>query len=389
MKITDFKTYAVYANYRNWIFVKVFTDEGVYGVGEATMEWNTNSVMGAFEDLRPYVIGNDPRNSEWHFFESYRELYWRNNPSSLSAIAAIDMAMYDITGKYYGMPAYQLLGGKMRDRIKIYGNGWTSGAKTFDGVVANAKKTVENGATALKWDPFGSAYWTISHDELDYVVSLIAAVREAVGPKIDLMIEGHGRFNIQTAVEIAKQIEPYNPFYFEEPVTPDIIEDTVDVHKRVNIPIASGERYYAKFGYRELLEKRGVDYIQPDLVHVGGLTELKKIAAMAEAYNVQVAPHNPNGPVATAANLAMCACLPNVEVLEMLLRDASWRTTVSDEVYHIEDGCIKIPTAPGLGIDIFEDTFKDYPPRHTPQSLFNGMLFNGYGKQNQKDFGID
>lgn len=385
MKIIDFKTYAVYANYRNWVFVKIFTDEGIHGVGEATIEWKTNAVLGAFQDLKPYVIGNDPRDFEWHFFDTFRELYWRLDPVTLSAIAAIEMAMFDVTGKYYDIPCYRLLGGKMRDNIKIYGNGWFSGSKTIEDFAKKAKKAVDKGITALKWDPFGDAYWTISRESLDNVLEIIGTVREVVGSKVDLMIEGHGRFNVRTALDIAKEIEQFNPFYFEEPVTPDVVDDTVEVRKRTRIPIATGERLFTKYMYREILEKKGADYIQPDVVHVGGLLELKKIAAMAEAYNVHVAPHNPNGPIATAANLQLCACIPNVTVLEMLLNDVPWRSEVTNETYDIEDGHIKIPNSPGLGIDIDESEIYKYPMKFTPQNMFDGNLYREYG-DDKKDY---
>ena len=378
MKITNYKAYAVYANFRNWVFIRMETDEGIYGVGEATVEWKTNAVLGALEDLRPYVIGADPRRFEWHFFECFRELYWRIDPVTLSAIAGLELAMVDITGKYYNLPAYQFFGGKLRDNIRFYGNGWWKGAKTIEDFAQKAKSSVESGATGLKWDPFGKSYLTISNDELERVVNTVACVRETIGTKIDLMIEGHGRFNVHTAIRIAKALAPYSPYYFEEPVTPDVIEDTVEVHRKSPIPIATGERFLTKYMYRELLEKKGADYLQPDVIHVGGMTELKKIAGMAEAYNVQLAPHNPNGPVAAAANLHLCAVIPNCEVLELMIHDATWRTEISTEIYNIQDGYISIPDTPGLGIDLNIEAMEKYPQRFTPQNLFNDTLYQAH-----------
>ncbi|MCL2167067.1 MAG: mandelate racemase/muconate lactonizing enzyme family protein [Clostridiales bacterium] len=373
MKIVDYTTYAVFAGYRNLIFVKVFTDEGIYGVGEATVEWKTNAVLGAFEDLRPYVIGADPRRIEWLFFECYRQSYWRTDPCTLSAIAALETACVDITGKAYQMPAYQLFGGKVRDRIRIYSNGWTGNAKTPAEYAERAKRAVERGAKALKWDFFGTSYLSITPEAMDRAIKVMAAVREAVGPEVDLLIEAHGRFNLHTALKVAKEMAPFKPFFMEEPVLPDVVEDTVEMHKYSPVPVAAGERLFGKAMFRELLSKNGVDYAQPDLLHVGGMNELKKISVMAEVQNIQIAPHNPGGPVATAATLHVCATMPNFESLEML-RDVPYRSEISTEKLVIEDGYLLVPDTPGLGIDIFPEECAKYPMRVTPQNMFSGAF---------------
>jgi len=371
MKIVDYKTYAVHAGYRNLIFVKVFTDEGIYGVGEATLEWKTNATLGAFEDLRPYVIGADPTRIEHMFYECYRQSYWHTDPCTLSAVAAIEMACVDITGKKYNIPAYQLFGGKMRDRIKVYWNGWWGRAKMPDEYAARAKRAVEKGAKALKWDFFGDSYMTITYEALDRAIRIMAAVREAVGPEIDLLIEAHGRFNLRTALTVANELAPYKPFFIEEPVIPEVAEDTIEMHKRSPVPIATGERLFGKAMFRELISRNGVDYVQPDLIHVGGMNELKKIGIMAEAHNIQVAPHNPSGPVATAAVIHVCATMPNFESLEMM-NDAPYRGAISTEKLVLEDGYLVVPDTPGLGIDIVEDECAKYPMQVTPQNMFDG-----------------
>ena len=373
MKITDYKTYAVFAGSRNLIFVKVFTDDGLYGVGEATVEWKTNATLGAFEDLRPYVIGADPTRIEWLFFECYRQSYWRTDPCTLSAIAALEMACVDITGKMYNVPAYQLFGGKVRDKLKVYMNGWSGRAKTPDEFAVNARKAVENGAKALKWDFFGDSYINITTEAMERAIAVMAAVREAAGPKTDLLIEAHGRFNLHTALKVAKELAPYKPFFMEEPVITDIVADTVEMHKYSPVPIAAGERLFGKSMFRELINNNGVDYVQPDLMHVGGMNEMKKIGIMAEAQNIQIAPHNPGGPVAMAATVHICATLPNFESLEMI-GDVPYRGEISTERRIVEDGYLLIPDLPGLGVDIIPEEFAKYPMQVTPQRMFSGIF---------------
>lgn len=373
MKITDYKTYAVNAAYRNVIFVKVFTDEGITGVGEATVEWKTNATLGAFEDLRPYAVGKDPTQIEWFFFDCFRQSYWHTDPCTLSAIAALEMACVDITGKKYGIPAYQLFGGKVHDKIKIYVNGWSRDAKTPDQFAVNAKAAVDKGARALKWDFFGKSYLNITHEAMDRAVNTMKAVREAVGPKIDLLIEAHGRFNVHTALKVAGELAPYKPFFMEEPVLTDIVEDTIEFHKYSPVPVAAGERLFGKTMFRQLIAKNGADYIQPDMLHCGGMNELKKIGIMAEVQNIQIAPHNPSGPVATAAYIHICSTMPNFEFLEMM-NDAPYRGEISNENLTVEDGYITVPDTPGLGIDIVPEECAKHPAKVTPQIIFSGAF---------------
>ena len=374
MKIIDFKTFAVFARYRNMVFVKVYTDEGICGVGEATVEWKTNATLGAFEDLRSYVIGMDPMRIENVFFECYRQSYWHTDPCTYSAIAAIEMACVDITGKHFGIPAYQLFGGKFHDRLKVYVNGWTGSAKTPDEFAEAAKVAVEGGAKALKWDFFGKSWNTITHEAMDRAVGSLASVRQAVGPDVDLLVEVHGRFNLHTALKIAKELAPFNPYFMEEPVFTDIVQDTIEFHKYSPVPTAAGERLFGKAMFRELLNQNGVDYAQPDLLHCGGMSELKKIGAMAEVQGIQLAPHNPNGPIGTAATMHLCATLPNFEFLE-LMTDAPHRTEITNENLVIEDGYLVVPDTPGLGIELNEEACLLYPPQETPQNMFSGDQF--------------
>jgi galactonate dehydratase len=213
----------------------------------------------------------------------------------------------------------------------------------------------------MKWDPFGKASLDISPQELRQAISCVAAVREAVGDTVDLLIEGHGRFNIPTASRIARELEPYKPLFFEEPVPPDNLDALAEVRRQSPVAIAAGERLYTQHAFHELIEKRAVDYMQPDISHAGGLFSLKKMAAMAEAAHVAFAPHNPSGPVANAATLQLAACTPNFTILEIMISDVIWRSEICDEALQMENGCLLIPDKPGLGIEIDEAACARYP----------------------------
>ena len=361
MKIKEIKTYSVNCYRTNFVFVKITTDEGIEGVGEATLEYKENALIGAIEDLKRYLIGKDPLTIEKHYHEIYRGSYWRLGPVLMSALSGVEMAMWDIAGKYYNTPVYNLLGGKCRDKVKIYVNGWFAGAKTPKEFGEKAKAVLDKGVRALKWDPFGKSYMNISNKELDVALECIGAVRDAVGNDFDILIEGHGRFNIQSAVKVAKAIEQFNPVMFEEPIPPDNYDALADVRRKSPVAIGAGERALTRYNYRDIFEKRAVDFVQPDVSHVGGIFESKKIAAMAEAYYLPYAPHNPSGPVANAATLQLGACCPNFYILEIMLSDVPWRKELTDENLDYSDGFITIPEGPGLGISINEENLSKYP----------------------------
>jgi galactonate dehydratase len=271
------------------------------------------------------------------------------------------MALWDIRGKHLGVPVYQLLGGKVNDKVRIYVNGWFSGAKEPEEFGEKAKIAVQRGITAMKWDPFGKSYLEISNADLDKALRCVAAVREAVGDKVDLLIEGHGRFNVPTGIKIAKELEQFKPMLFEEPVPPDNLEALKAVRDKSPVAISAGERLYTLRSFKDLFEMRAADYIQPDISHAGGIMELKKIAAAAEAYYIPFAPHNPSGPVANAATLQLAACCPNFSILEIMYSDVTWRADVTNEKLEYKDGYITIPDKPGLGIEINEEECLKHP----------------------------
>ena len=373
MKVTDVKTFVVDCFRTNWVFVKVYTDEGVDGVGEATLEYKEKALLGAVEHIRDYLVGQDPRDIERHYHDIYRDAYWRGGAVLMSALSAVETALWDILGKSLGVPVYRLLGGRLRDRVRIYVNGWFAGAKTPEEFGEKAKIAVQRGVTAMKWDPFGKAYLELSNRELDRALACVAAVREAA-PDADLLIEGHGRFDVPTGIRIAKELEPFRPMFFEEPVPPDNLEALKAVREKSPVPIAAGERLYTLRAFKDLFEQRAADFIQPDVSHAGGIMELRKIAAAAEAYYIPFAPHNPSGPVANAATLQLAACCPNFTILEIMYSDVTWRADVTNEALTYADGCLEIPDKPGLGIELDEAACLAHPYRPHTLRHYTGAL---------------
>ena len=366
MKISDVKIYTLDAYRTNWAFIKVETDEGLYGWGEASLGTNEMALEGMVNDLKRLVVGRNPLEIEKMCFEVYRDIYWKGGAVLMSAISGIEIAMWDIAGKYFNTPVYNLLGGKMRDKVKMYANAWFIGARTPEEFAAKAKRTVDLGVKALKWDPFGAAHMTISREQLDKSVNIVGAVREAVGNKVDLLIECHGRFNPTTAIEISRELEQFKPMFMEEPCVPDNMQSTAYVRAHSKVPIAAGERGYTKYAFQQMFEIDAVDYAQPDVFHTGGLMEGKKIAAMAEAKHIMVSYHNPSGPISNAAILQLASTVPNFVIHEIMLTDGSFRKTITNEEVVFEDGYIKIPDKPGLGIDVnVEEVLKrPYTPRN-------------------------
>lgn len=374
MKITDVKTFVVDCFRTNWVFVKVYTDDGICGVGEGTLEYKEKALCGAVEHIKNYLVGKDPRQIEKHYHDIYRDAYWRGGAVLMSALSAVECALWDILGKSLGVPVYQLLGGKVNDDCRIYVNGWFAGAKTPDEFAEKAKIAVKRGITAMKWDPFGKSYLQISNKDLDTALECVAKVREAVGNGVDLLIEGHGRFDVPTGIKIAKELEQFKPMWFEEPVPPNNIEALKAVRDKSPVAISAGERLYTRFDYNPLFAARAADYIQPDVSHAGGIMELKKIAAIAEANYIPFAPHNPSGPVANSATLQLAACCPNFCILEIMYSDVDYRKFVTDERLVYENGRIKIGDKPGLGIELNEEECLKHPYAEHNLRHYTGAL---------------
>jgi galactonate dehydratase len=374
MKITTIETYLCDVYRTNLVFVRVMTDAGLHGVGEATLEYRELTVATACRELERTLVGRDPRQIEAIWHDSYRDAYWRGGPVLMSALSAIEMALWDIKGKALGVPVYELLGGRVRDAIPCYANGWFAPAKTPAEFAAKARAAVEAGFEGLKWDPFGAAYMNLSRAELKAAIACIEAVRDAVGDRCELLIEAHGRFNVPSAIRIAHALEAYDVLWFEEPVPPDSHTALAEVRRRTRVPIAAGERIYSRWDYAAFLDAGCADYVQPDVSHVGGIMEMKKIAAMAEARHIPLCPHNPSGPVANAASLQLAACTTNFHFLETMSTDVSYRRELTTEAITFERGRMRIPSSPGLGIELNLDAIAAHPYRPHELRHYKGNL---------------
>jgi galactonate dehydratase len=350
MKITRLETFLVRPR---WLFLKMHTDEGLVGLGEPILEGRARTVAQAVEELADYLVGQDPRRIEHHWQAMYRHAFYRGGPILTSALSGVEQAMWDILGQSLGVPVYQLLGGACRERIRIYAG---CGGATPEAAAENARARVEKGFTALKTG-LGRGPVRIV-DTLEFVEGVtdrFAAMREAVGKQVDIAIDFHGQVSPAMAVRLAQALEPYYPLFIEEPCLPENVDTMVTVARSTSIPIATGERLFTKWGFRQVLEKQAAAIVQPDLCHAGGIMEGKKIAAMAETYYAAVAPHNPLGPISLAACLQLDACIPN-----FLLQE---QTTLGDgylkEPFQMVDGAIPLPTRPGLGIELDEAAMAD------------------------------
>ena len=377
MKITKVKTFICNCFRTNWVFVKVETDSGIHGWGEATLEYREPTVVAAIHDLENGLVGKDPHNIEAFRHDCYRDAYWRGGPVLMSALAGVEIALWDIKGKALGVPVWQLLGGKVRDSVPIYVNGWFSPAKTPDEFAEKAKAVRDHKFLGCKWDPFGKAWQQIGRRELNSAMECIRKVSETVGEDVLLLIEGHGRFDIPTAVKIGKRLEEFDIYWFEEPLPPDDLNGMREVKERVRVSLAAGERLYNRYEYRQFFDLNCADYIQPDISHAGGIFEMRLLGAEAEARHIGFCPHNPSGPVANAATLQLAACVPNFVILEMMMTDVPFRADVCDEKLMVrKDGTMEIPDRPGIGIDLDEAELLKHPYVRTELRHYRGDLTN-------------
>jgi len=359
MKITALTTYIVPPR---WLFLKIETDAGVTGWGEPVVEGRALTVEAAVKELADYLIGKDPRLIEDHWTVMHRGGFYRGGPILMSAIAGIDQALWDIKGKALGVPVHELLGGRLRDTIKVYS--WIGGDRPAE-VAAGAKEVVARGFLALKMNGTEELQIVDSHDRIDAAVERVAMVREAVGPNVGIAVDFHGRVHRPMARILVKELEPYRLMFIEEPVLSENREALKEIAALGSTPIALGERLYSRWDFKSVFEEGVVDIIQPDLSHAGGITECRKIAAMAEAYDVAVAPHCPLGPIALAACLQLDAVSYNCFIQEQSLgihynaANDLLDYAANKDVFRYEDGYVTIPDGPGLGVEIDEAYVKE------------------------------
>jgi galactonate dehydratase len=373
MKITNVRPLVMSTSWRNLTFVVVETTDGITGVGEVRMLNHTDALLGYLREAVPnHVVGSDPLATEDLVQRLWHRDYARAGQIAMSAIAVLEIACLDIAGKALGVPVHRLLGGPVRDRVKAYANGWYRVERTPAEFHAAARRVVERGYRALKLDPFGHADGDLDRAELVRSVELVEAVRDAVGPDVDILVEMHGRFTPSGAIAAARALEPFEPGWIEEPVPPENPKALARVAAAVSCPVATGERIHSRLDFRELLELQCVDVIQPDLTMCGGIRETAKLAAWAEAYCATCAPHNVGGPVSTAAALHLAAATPSFLTLEHF-NDFS-ESFVKDAAPgnpEVVDGYFDVPSAPGLGVTLDEDVVAAHPRDHVFFDLYD------------------
>ncbi len=369
MKITEVNTYLVRPR---WGFVEICTDDGLSGWGEAVLEGHAATVKACVEEMREYLIGADPRRIEDIWTTLYRAGFYRGGGVLMSAIAGIDQALWDIKGKYFGAPVYELMGGACRDRMRVYS--WVGGDRPTD-VGAAARERKDAGFTAVKMNATEELQYIDSYEKVDQVLERVAAIRESCGKYFGIAVDFHGRVHKPMAKVLAKKLEEFDPMFLEEPVLCEHMELFKEIADCCNIPIATGERLFTKYDFKRLFASGGVDIIQPDLSHAGGLTEVKKIAAMAEAHDVALAPHCPLGPIALAACLQVDATSYNAVIQEQSMGiHYNVGKSVLDYVVNKEDfafvnGYVNLPVKPGIGVEVNRELVLE--ENRTPHSWKN------------------
>ncbi|CCV07385.1 galactonate dehydratase [Mesorhizobium metallidurans STM 2683] len=369
MKITGIETRVVNAEMRNWVFVKVLTDEpGLHGWGEATLEWKTRAVVGAVEDLAPLIVGRDPRDIEQAVRVMRKQSFWRLGAIGMSAISGIEMALWDIMGKHFGVPVWRLLGGKVRDKVGVYTHLGLGDMRAVyetmetDPLVERAHAVVEKGYRAFKAVFIPYTHYHAPLPDVDKVARLMEALRKAVGPGIEIMVDFHGRpASVAAALAYIDALAPSRPMFVEEPLPPGDTAGLKALSARTSVPLATGERLVERAEFVELLSASAVSIIQPDICHCGGLSEAKKIAAHAESVGVGVAPHNPLGPIAGVAALHFAVSTPNHVIQEEMVGAVPWYFDVVKGPIRMVDGFWQVPDAPGLGVEVDEAVCARHP----------------------------
>jgi galactonate dehydratase len=363
IKITDIKTFVVGVGGRNYVFVKVLTDQGIHGIGEAYSVGPDEATVATIQDFKRWLVGLDPRNIEYLWATMYNFSRFPGGSVVNAAISGIEHALWDISGKAAGLPVYMLLGGKTRNKIRVY---QSPGGREPRELAGHAKALIQKyGYTAVKISPHPPGGNAMPYNAVTRAAGQrVEAVRAAVGPDVDIAVDAHAVFfEPVRAMRAARAMEPYQPFWLEEPIRPENVDALTKLASHVNIPLATGEESYTKHEFRPILAAQCVDIIQPDITVCGGILEMKKIAAMAEAHYVMVAPHNPVGPLATVVNVHFAASTPNFLILEYHPDDEAPRKDLLQEPLMVKDGYLPVPVKPGLGVELNEEAFRHYPAK--------------------------
>jgi galactonate dehydratase len=379
MKITNTKTFLVEGLKYNWTLFKIETDSGIHGWGEATNWPGSPLIEAACKHVGDFIIGQDARRLDYLWTKVYRDMNWLGQAGPLlSAISAMDIALWDIKGKAAGMPVYDLLGGLYRKKVQLYANYWfTGGGHSPEDYARQAKETVAKGFTALKFDPFAHVnYWYgedlsdnngLTEKQKQLSIDVVAAVAKAAGPEVAIAIETHAFLNGPTAVEMANRLAKigFNCMWYEEPALPEFPDAIADIRSKITLPVCVGERLHSRFMLRGVLEKQAADIVMPDITRCGGISEMRKMANLAETYNVPIAPHNPNGPISTIASAHTMATVPNFFRQEFMVNDVPWRDGCLSHPLPVSNGFFEMPDRPGLGFDIDESVLLAHPGLRT------------------------
>ena len=379
MKITQFETFLTNAGLRNYLFIRLRTNTGLTGIGEASLEWQEKTVQTLLHEwVENRVLGRDPFDVEAVIGGLIRDQY-QGGSTIMTAISGVETAMWDLIGKACDQPIYKLLGGRCRDEIAAYANGWYGAATMPEEFAEKSCAAVARGYQALKFDPFDVAWKDLTAKEAEAAIARVAAVRQAVGPKVGLMIEFHGRLSARSAIRMIRELERFDPVWCEEPIAPEAVELLGDVKRQVHVPIAAGERLYTLTDFQRLISLRAADVIQMDVAHCGGILAAKKIAAMAAVQDLRIAPHCSVGPVALAACLHVDVSTPNFMIQEAFGEfDVPWRNSLVQGWNPIRNGQFVLSEEPGLGLDIDEETIGKHPyvPNAFPSLWDNRWLEN-------------
>jgi len=379
MRVVEAKIYLVEIGGRRPVLVQVFTDEGISGVGDAAIAYGAGATAaaGMIKDLvEGLLLGKDPFRIEALWSEMYDHSFWAKGggPIVFAGISAIEQALWDIKGKALGVPVYEMLGGKFRDKARVYANGWSFRCVTPDDFAREAVRVVKDGYAAIKFYPLASpetsphgllrhvSLRAIDRDTENLTVARVKAVRDAVGPDIDVLLDMSAELTTDAIIRIGRRVEEFDIFFFEEPVDPFDVEALKKVSEHVDLPIAVGERLYTRYGFRPIMERHAADILQPDIGNTGGIMETKKIAAMAEVYNMRIQPHTCASPVATAAALQLDACIPNFIIQELYPYRIPEHFEIVDHApeWEVQNGYLPIPDRPGLGVELVDERVRPF-----------------------------